>query len=440
MGMKWKYFRILTLFALIFLSMFLTWQIWTAGDSFGESSQTPSRTDRPSVTFERAKAHVFGPTQVVVHNGEELLASTNEMMLTQLEKGLSEWTITGIDNPLQLSKKSFQEMMERNSGLELVFEGQVPFGLFQKVFSRMPREYENQTFNRAFVPFNNNEKVYFYDSVTHMLYETDIEGLKGELIQEIAYNEEADYTEVQGLQIKNRNIYLPVDPIEVNYRDYMIERLPNSLFVNLFFRETSEVDVRRSTNVTRYLDYVSEMRINEDTSILTYRKQQSSQKNTNLSGTLEQGFNELTRFEKWTEEIHFHNYNPETGNVTFRRYLGGWPVFGYFDYGEVQVRSEKEDLTYLRMPLEVVRTPIAQVEDSQKVTLASGAQVIAQLEAAGISLNTIENIRIGLDWQPSEESSQVVRFSPNWYILEQGNWIEIDRYVARQRGGKSNGL
>ena len=273
-----------------------------------------------------------------------------------------------------------------------------------------------------------------------MLYETDIEGLKGELIQEIAYNEEADYTEVQGLQIKNRNIYLPVDPIEVNYRDYMIERLPNSLFVNLFFRETSEVDVRRSTNVTRYLDYVSEMRINEDTSILTYRKQQSSQKNTNLSGTLEQGFNELTRFEKWTEEIHFHNYNPETGNVTFRRYLGGWPVFGYFDYGEVQVRSEKEDLTYLRMPLEVVRTPIAQVEDSQKVTLASGAQVIAQLEAAGISLNTIENIRIGLDWQPSEESSQVVRFSPNWYILEQGNWIEIDRYVARQRGGKTNGL
>lgn len=437
--MNWKYVRITTLFGLIFLSMFLTFQIWTAGNSFGET-QLPSRTDRPSVTFEREKAHVFGPTQIVLHDDKELRASTNEKMLKKLEESLSEWTVNSIDFPIQLSKKSFQEMMDRTPGMEWVFEGQVPFGLFEKAFSRMPREYENQTFNRVFVPFNHPNKFYFYDSVTHMLYETDVEGVKADVLKNMAYDEEIAYLPVQAVPIKSRTIYLPVDTFEVGYRDYMIERLPNSLFVNLFFPETSDVDVRRSENVTRYLDYVSEMRINEDTSILTYRKQQSNRTRPDLANILEQGFNEMTRFEKWTEEIHFHNYNPDSGNVTFRRYLDGWPVFGYFDYGEVQTRSDEEDLTYLRIPLEVVRTPIAQVDKMNTVEMASGPQVIAQLEAAGISLNTIENIRVGLDWQPSEESSQVVRFSPNWYILEQGNWIELDHYVTRQKGEKISGF
>src|SRR5699024_3504738 len=217
--------------------------------------------------------------------------TTNQSMLNKIEEGLSQWTINSIEDPLQISKQAFQDVMIRTSGVEFVFEGQVPFGLFEKTFSRMPREYENRTFNRAFVPFNNPEKFYFYDSVNHMFYETDIEGMTPEDVDAFAFNEEVSYMPVEAVQVKNQHIYLPADPMEISHKDYMIERLPNSLFVNFFFADTSEVDVRRSDNVTRYLDYVSEMRINEDNNILTYRKQQSSSQSVDLSQRLDQAFN-----------------------------------------------------------------------------------------------------------------------------------------------------
>lgn len=439
MGMKWKYTRIITLFALIILSLFLSWRMWTAGGGLGES-QSPPRVATPSLTFERSKTHVFGPTQIVVHEHQGKRASTNLQMLSQIQKGMSQWEITAIEEPIQISKQAYQDMMERIVGVELVFEGQTPFGLFEKSFNRMPREYEDRTFNRAFIPLNNPEKLYFYDSVTHMFFDTSVEKITKEDIDGLAYNEEAEYKAVEAVQLKNQHIYLPTETSQVSYQDYLIERLPNSLFVNFFFTDTSNVDVRRTENATRYLDYVSELRINEKNNLLTYRKQQSTNRTIGLGERLNRAFNELTQVEKWTEEIHYHNYNPDTKTITFRRYLGGLPVFGYFDYGEVQIRSGEDSLTYLRLPLEVVQTPIAQVEEDPSVTLPSGPQIIAQLEAEGVSLLEVENIRLGLSWERSEESNQVVRFSPNWYVLEKGKWFELSRYVTRQGGELPDGL
>lgn len=432
--MNWKYTRIITLLGLILLSLFLSWQMWTAGGSYGESQTTAVHSTTPSLTFERSQSHVFGPTQIVVHEYEGKKATTNIAMLSEIERVTSEWEIQTIADPVQISKQAFQDMMERTVGVELVFEGQTPFGLVKRIFNRLPGEYENKTFNRAFLPLNNPRKIYFYDSITHMFYDADIENNTEANIESLAYNPEAEYIAVDAVKLKNQHIYLPVETTEVAYRDYMIERLPNSLFVNFFFVDTSNVDVRRTENVTRYVDYVSELRINETNNLLTYRKQQATNRTLGLGDRLEIAFNELTRVEKWTEEIHYHNFNPETRTVTFRRYLGGLPVFGYFDYGEVQIRSDKENLTYLRLPLEVVKTPIAQVEGDPLITLPSGSQIIAQLENAGISLSEVENIRLGLSWEQSEESNQVVRFSPSWYVLDKGNWYEVERYITRQGG------
>src|SRR5690625_702044 len=437
--MNWKTIRVVTLSGLILLSLFLSWRIWTAGESDGVN-QTPVRTATPTVTFERSKAHVFGPVQIIVHENQGKRGSTNLKMLSYIEEEFQGWQVTYMEEPVQISNDAYQDVMSRRPGVELIFEGRIPFGLYEDVFTQLPGEYSERTFNRAFIPLDNPMKIYFYDSITHLFYDMNTEGITEEDVAVFAYNEEADYSSVEAVKVKDKHIYLPTGTIDVPYRDYLIERLPNSLFVNSFFQETSEVDVRRDENVTRYLDYISELRINEDHHLLTYRKQPSTEQPTSLVNRLNSGFDQLFQYEKWTEEIHYHEFNPETRTITFRRYLGGLPVFGYFDYGDVQIRTRENELTYLRMPLEVVQTPIASVNEDQTITLESGPQVIAQIVANGLNLEDIENIRIGLNWERSEESSQVVRFNPNWYVLENGQWLEIDRYITRQGGEMQDGL
>lgn len=434
--MNWKNIRILTLTILILLSLFLSWSMWTAGGSFGEN-QMITRITTPSVTFTRSEEDVFGPTQIVIHDSEGKRSSINDSELDNIKP---DWTITSVEDPIQVSNEAYQEVMNRTPGLEFIFEGQIPFGMYETTFNILPGEYENRTFNRGFIPFNNLLKMYFYNSNAQVLYETEIEGITQQDINSLAYNEDKTYFSVDAIQLKDQHVYLPSEPLEMAYQDYLIERLPNSLFVNSFFPETSEVDVRRNDNIIRYLDYVSELRINENNQLLTYRKQQTSNTNKMLNEQLSDSFNSLTQFEKWTEEIHYQDYNPDTRTVTFRRYLDGLPVFGYYDNGEVQIRTTNDELTYLRIPLEVVQTPIAQTDEEELVVLESGQEIIDQLAATGTDFNEIENIKVGLSWEHNEESSQVVRFVPKWYILEKGNWLEMDRYVTYRTGELHNGF
>ena len=431
--MNWKYIRFTTLISLILFSLFLTWRMWTAGSSY-EESQPVVQSPTPSLSFERPKGHVFGPTQLIVHETTEKKASLNQAVLSDVEQITSEWEITSIADATQVSKEAFQEMMGENLGIELVYEGQTPFGLIKKYFDRLPGEYENKTFNRAFYPVANFREIYFYDSVMQVLYTAEVENKTQADMESLMSYPQADSVAVNSVKLKNQYIYLPVEKTKVAYRDYMVERLPNSLFVNFFFTDTSNVNVRRTENVTRYVDYVSELRINERNNLLTYRKQQPINKSIGLGDRLDMAFSELVRIEKWTEDIHYHNYNPETRTVTFRRYLEGLPVFGELDYGVVQIRSDKENLTYVKLPLEVIKTPIARVEEDPTVEVASGNEVLAQIESAGLSLDEVENIQLGLSWEKSEESTQVVRFSPRWHILEKGSWYEIEKYLAFQGG------
>lgn len=428
--MNGSFIRKIILFFLIALSLFLSWNIWTAGSRVEETSPTTGTTS-PGVIFDRSLTNVFGPVQIAVHEEGRTRITSNEGILSELNDSMVDWTIEELEDPVFLSANEMEVRVNQQPMIVFVFEGMIPFGLFDEVFNNLPGEYEDRTFNRIFLSIHNPANMMFYNNETEMVYQAEVTGITEEMINTLAFNDEKNYFTVELYDFGNQKIYLPNEAIEVPYFDYLVERLPNSLFVDRFFDDTSEVDVRRSGNLTRYINLVSEMRINEVSNILSFSRQRTSEP-LPLSENAESTYRELLRVETWTQETHFHHYDPENNVTTYRRYIEGLPVFGPNGEGAVEISVVQTGISYLQVPLNVVQTPIAHVEDSYTRRLESGTELQTLMVDAGINLDTIDNLRVGMTWTTSDESSRVVHFEPEWYVAINSEWFTLGQLLSRE--------
>lgn len=151
-----------------------------------------------------------------------------------------------------------------------------------------------------------------------------------------------------------------------------------------------------------------------------------------FSERLLSSFQELRQVENWTETIHYQQYTHGTSEVTFQRYIQGYPVFSTQQLeSSVLITVVESGLSNLRVPLRVVQTPLTLGGETTK-TLPSGVSVVDQLENTAPGLDPVQNIRKGLTWVQSEEDSRVVHFEPNWYVQSDNVWYELTRYIQLQ--------
>ncbi|MER2063931.1 MAG: two-component system activity regulator YycH, partial [Alkalibacterium sp.] len=348
------------------------------------------------------------------------------------EEHLPETTFGEVRSPQRLSVSAYQEYLNSGNWVEFIYDAPVPFGIFENGLEDLPTDYENRTFTHVMMNKENPEIAGFYDSHNEFLYQIDATEYTEEMLDELLYAQDNSLTDVEAYEINERFIYLPVEEQEVEYRDYLVERLPNNLFVLQFFSDTSEVDTRRTGTTTRYIDLTTEVRINDSANTLTYLRQRSDMGQMTLTERLQSSYQTLTQIENWTERVHYHDYTPETNEVTFQRYIQGFPVYSYQQFeSQIDITVVESGLTSLQVPVRVVQTPLTLTGERTK-TLQSGQEVIAQLETVDQALESIEDIRIGLTWVESEEDERVVHFEPDWYVEAQDTWIEVDRFIEAQ--------
>ena len=134
-------------------------------------------------------------------------------------------------------------------------------------------------------------------------------------------------------------------------RDYLVERLPNNLFIYQFLFNPSEIDARRTGNTTRYLDLTTEVKINDSLNMLNYLRQRSDMDEMTFSDRLHNGSDVLNQIENWTEKVHYQGYSPKTNEVIFQRYVQGYPVYSYQQFESViEIAVVESGLTSFQFP------------------------------------------------------------------------------------------
>ena len=104
------------LVALIALSLFLTFMIWTMPSQFNEETNASQGTTS-SVSIARDMSQVFGPTQIVLHKNGEINAFTQTEIVTAITREFTKWKVDTIEEPIELTNEEYQEKLRQTNAL-----------------------------------------------------------------------------------------------------------------------------------------------------------------------------------------------------------------------------------------------------------------------------------------------------------------------------------
>lgn len=436
--MNWTLVRKISLAVLFVLSLFLSFVLWR---NPGGYVLQPEDADTPvvsSVTFNRRMSAVFGPTEVIEHNGQGSFLTKEEKVLKNLYSIFAEVEITDLMDPVSLDGDEYINRLRQTNGIELSFSSSIPFNLYETSFSFLPREYENRTFNRMYLSSSNFEKVYFYNTHSQLFYEADITNIDTDLLTAVLNEEDIQSYAVQSVTLNDHIAYLPIESLELPVLNYMVEEQPNSLFIERLFNDTSEIQTIVNEDLLRYYDYFSELTIDNEKDILSYSRPQASADNLSMTDRVRNSFNELVQLEHWPNEVYFYGLSSSTNEAEFRRYIKGFPVFGNPDYGGTFITVSNSDIIELEIPTVVAQTPIS--NNNIRTEMDSLQDLVLNLNNAGYGLSSMDDIKVGYTWGYSDESSRVVTLTPNWYVKREGRWMSMQSILALSQGGVGGGF
>lgn len=441
MGIKQARIRNSILTGLVFLSFFLSYKLWTAGRNIGEetTSGQVTRTTASSITHYQNDA--FRPIEVVKHEEERVdtvLISHTYPLRNLWRQTIDERMFDQLIRSEMKDINQYIEELQNGDWLEYVFLEEVPFGINEQNFDELSREATNTFYNRMLININDQSQVYFYNTETEIYHVVSVLEEQELNIEAYLNQENLPYVEATPYIIGDNIIYISTNPITIPYKSYVIDQLSNTIYINSFFPDTSLVDVRSNGNLTRYIDLTKEVSINENTETLNYLRQISDSSDVDPTTRYLRSFDQVNRFENWADTFVLSDYNRVDQTISFRRELDGILVFSQNDYESVtDITIVESGVTRLKLPLRFIRTPIAipeMDEDGDSSTLIAGTTLMEDIRSKVLAetYNKIEDVTFGYTWIESEENSQVVNFTPEWYILVDGTWMTYNSLLRLQ--------
>lgn len=435
MGIKSDKLRSFFLAFLVLLSFLLSYYLWTAGRGMGEEEMTSGQSSQASVSITtHTQSNTFRPTMVALHG----MASESQIQIGRtyplrdlLSDTFDTQTLNQIDRSILTSYEDYISEMEQGRWIEFVYSEEQPLGLIDQKFEEISRDMSQNFYDRVSINIDNPNSVYFYHTDSEAMHVASTLGDEEIMIEPFLDEENITYTDAFPVFLNNNIVYLPNEPVNVPHRRYVIDQLPNGVYVNNFFPDTSLVDRRSSANITRFIDLTKEVSINQNTHTLNYLRQITDTGELDPTTRFERSFNQVNRFENWSDTFVVSDYNREEEIIEFQREIEGYPVFSLNGHETIsEVGLVETGVTHLKLPLRFINTPIT-IQGAPVKEVISGEELLNQLaeETPGNLYNQIEDLSIGYSWDESEEDSQVVNFNPDWFVLADGTWMILDDYL-----------
>lgn len=361
------------LLLMVITSLILTLTIFTGNRFSYEEEQTSTTTGPQSRAVSNASMQVLAPSQVIYHGGDGIyMINTKNMRDMSLLEGVNEAGFVNfrtIDQPI--TSREILSWAQNQGYVIHTFDNPMPLSIYSSLFENFTDDMAGLSFDYILFPENQENLIQFYNSQDMTLHEVQV---TGDFITQMRENfdlEASDTRRVIPHFFANKLVYLPAEPVTIAYRDYLLERIPNNFFLDLLFEDRSEVNVRYLTNSIRYNDLYSEMQINEETDLLTFRREGVSDNSSTLTDLIDDSLTNLSYYENWTFGVHYEEVDTDNNVIAFRRYMDGYPIFGNYQEDLVEIGVQNDVLTYLQLNLSIAQTPIDPTQEDYNVTLDS---------------------------------------------------------------------
>lgn len=439
MGVKSGKFRNVFLAFLVLLSFLLSYYLWTAGRGMDEEELTSGQAGQSSVSITtHTQSDTFRPTIVALHgmeNQNQIQIGRSYPLRDLLNDIFETQNLNQIERSNLTSYEDYMNELEQGRWIEFVYPEGQPLGMIDQKFDEISQDMNNNFYDRISINIDNPSSVYFYHTESEEMHVAST--LEGEevTIEPFLNEENITYIDAFPIFLNNNIVYLPTEPVDIPYRRYVIDQLPTSVYISNFFPDTSLVDSRSNANITRYIDLTKEVSINQNIYTLDYLRQISNPTGLEPTTRFERSFDQVNRFENWSDTFILSEYDREEEIIEFQREIEGYPVFSLNGYETVsEIGLVETGVTHLKLPLRFINTPIT-IQGTPVRELISGEELLNRLEEAtsGNLYNQIDDLSIGYSWDENEEESQVVNFNPDWFVLSNGSWMTLNDYEELQR-------
>ncbi|CZQ88846.1 regulatory protein yych [Trichococcus palustris] len=428
-----------TLYILVAISLFLTSRILSNPGTLSNSQNTGTTAPTASLTNTKNVEDVFAPTYMTMHTDQKVYLSQDPAVMKAVNAQLGKGEMAGIESVLTYTPEEYDAFVMSGNQLEITFSEEVPLELLSRYFNNLQEDYFTDQINRIIIPTDEGAPIYLLSDSTKRVFVVAHPEQLGQQVADIYEGNKGSFTTVIPYALADAIAYLPEQEVTVPKLVYLAERPPNSFFINLLFDDTTELKDNGNDEFVSYSDNISELSIQKTTGLLSYYRNSLDNETMSNYRLIRNSFHEIKMLDNWTNPFYFYDYDEKTGDVYYRRYVNGFPIFGDVDYGLTRIKMSGSTVIELQFSTQVIQTPLT---DRQEATvLISGEQLLEELKNAGYPAGNIQKITVGYDWAFSEESNRIVDLTPKWFIKMDDRWQTMDKWIAAsETDGAANGF
>ena len=415
------------LYTLVAISLFLTVRILSTPSTVG-LSQNSATSVSANLTNTKKVEDVFAPIRMIVHTDKRMYLTQMPEIMRSVNELLSESVFNGIEGVSTYTKEEYDALILSPTQLEIRFAEEVPLELLSRYFTNLQEDYYGESIGRIIFNSKEEDSVYLLNDETKQVFTVARPANLLQSLVELYEGRKEAYAEVESYETELAISYLPIEAITIQKLVYLVEKPSNSYFIDLLFDDTTDLKDNGSDEFVSYSDNISELSIDKETGQLSYYRNILDAEDLPDYRLIRDSFHEIKMLDNWTNPFYFYGFNKENDNVYYRRYVNGYPIFGEVDYGLTRIRMSGSSMTELQFLTQVIQTPLT--DRGEDVTLLSGQDLLAALNAGGYSSQEIQMIALGYDWTFSEESNRLVNLTPKWFIKIDGVWKALDQWIG----------
>lgn len=415
------------LYTLVAISLFLTVRILSTPSTVG-LSQNSATSVSANLTNTKKVEDVFAPIRMIVHTDKRMYLTQMPEIMRSVNELLSESVFNGIEGVSTYTKEEYDALILSPTQLEIRFAEEVPLELLSRYFTNLQEDYYGESIGRIIFNSKEEDPVYLLNDETKQVFTVARPANLLQSLAELYESQKEAYAEVESYETELAISYLPIEAITIQKLVYLVEKPSNSYFIDLLFDDTTDLKDNGSDEFVSYSDNISELSIDKETGQLSYYRNILDAEDLPDYRLIRDSFHQIKMLDNWTNPFYFYGFDKENDNVYYRRYVNGYPIFGEVDYGLTRIRMSGSSMTELQFLTQVIQTPLT--DRGEDVTLLSGQDLLAALNAGGYSSQEIQMIALGYDWTFSEESNRLVNLTPKWFIKIDGVWKALDQWIG----------
>lgn len=417
------------LFALIVLSLILTYAIWLSPTSRTADINTSKQAVKNDQNYAKA-TDAFLPIRGIWDLSEGKFQTSSENLLATTQARLTESTYGQLQEVAH-GEEEIKSYYGLNNGIELNYEGGFSLAEYVKVFD-MPinlnslKESEKITFSKIQVDFS-KKKIRFLNYTKDIVYEATIS---------------ADFTGLETIYQKNHGKYLPMsdenplvprllrtkERVRLKKYSYILTTQSYSLFRNAFFQIPDQAKGEEEEGGTRsFVSGHEELMMNEQKRLVTFNGELPE--DLAKESVYSQSFNYVSRLGTAVGNLRYFDHHD--GQINYRIFVEGYPVFSQSSKGKMSVKIEhtpNASLPQIKIEtsMDTVQVPIPSDEE---VELPSTLEVENNLAAVGIDLDKIQSFIIGYTWQDVDGVNKLVALTPEWFVKYDDSWYPANQLM-----------